>query len=48
MLQEVVRDDEVQAGLRNRRKPLAVIDDVDLNQRFLLELRIVGAELADG
>jgi hypothetical protein len=39
VFQEVIRDDEVEAGIGNRREPLAVVEDVDVNQRFLLELR---------
>ena len=45
VLEEVVRDDEVEAGVGNRREPLAVVEDVDLDQRLLLQLGVVGAEL---
>ena len=45
MFQEVVRDNEVEGGVGDRPKPLAIVEDVDLNERLVLELGIVGPEL---
>ena len=38
-------DDEVDTGVRNLRESLAVVDDVDPDERFLLELRVVRPKL---
>jgi hypothetical protein len=48
VLEEVIRDNKVQTRVGDLRKPFAVIEEVDLNEGFVLKLGIVGAQLRDG